>query len=290
MSLSMLASVFTGTSQTGTGRTFGVSTSARYNAISESSMISNGIFRNLSSATVFTSSTRDATVLLFQPFVSFISMGSYNGLFVQLTNPRSSGPELDVNSFPSGFNDSATSAMLVAANKSAEIRLSFRDLFLNQWRTTLDNLLAGSQARRDGDPTLTWEMFPAGISHLNSSRMYLKIHQPLDIVLDWWPDYRASITYHLFLFLNSSNRLQGQVARWAYWVEGGIKSGEIASRLEPQVISGMSTLNSQLASQLGGLTFTFTDLYYLPGRQLSPAARGVSTGNTFSDVTIVLQF
>lgn len=290
MSLSMISSVFTGTNQTGTSRVFGVGTSSRYNAVSASEMVSASISNNLSSATVFSSSVVDATVLLFRSFAPFLSMGNYNGFFAQLTNRRGAGSELDVNSFPSGFDNTTTSMLLVAANRSAEIRLSFRDLFLSQWRTTLDAQLAGSEARRDGDPTLTWEMFPEGISYLDSSRMYLKIHQPLRIELSWWPDYDASLTYHIFLFLDGADRLRGHVARWAYWVEGGIKSGGIADELEPQVISGMDTLNTQLGAQLDGLTFSFSDLYYLPGRQLSPAATGVTTGNTFSDVTIVLQF
>lgn len=290
MSLSMISSVFTGTNQTGTSRVFGVGTSSRYNAVTASEMVSGSIHSNLSSATVFNSSVVDATVLLFRPIVPWISMGNFNGLFAQLSNRKGGGSELDVNSFPGGFDNTVTSMLLVAANRSGEIRLSFRDLFLNQWRTTLDSQLAGSEARRDGDPTLTWEMFPEGISHLSSSRMYLKIHQPLRIELSWWPDYDASITYHIFLFLDGSNRLRGQVHRWAYWVEGGIKSGGIANQLEPQVISGMNTLNAQLGAQLNALSFSFSDLYYLPGRQLSPAATGVTTGNTFSDVTIVLQF
>ncbi|HSK81082.1 MAG TPA: hypothetical protein VLQ45_31805 [Thermoanaerobaculia bacterium] len=291
MSSAMLSSVFTGTNQSGTSRLFGVSSSQRYTAVPTSEMVSNSIFRNLSSATVFSSSRADATVLLFRPLVPFLSMGDYNGFFLQLTNRRDAGSELDVNNFTGqSFDNLAENILFVAANKDTEIRLSFRDLFLNQWRTLLDGQLAGSEAQRDGDPTLTWEMFPVGISHLDSSLRYLKIHQPLDIVLDWWPDYNASITYHIFLFIDGAGRLRGNVARWAYWVEGGIKSGGIADELEPKVIAGMDTLNEELANQLDALSFTFTDLYYLPGRQTSRAPTGALTGTTFDDVTIVLQF
>lgn len=292
MSLAMISSVYTGANQSGTARVFGVSSSQRYNALTSSELSSQGIYQNLSSATVYRSSRSDATLLLFRPPFSFLpAWPDFNGSFLQITNRKAnSGPELDVDSFSaSGFNDQTTSMLLVAANKDTELRLSFRDLFLSRWRTTLDNQLAGSEARRQGDPTLTWEMFPSGISYLSSSRRYLKIHQRLRVELSWWPDYDASITYHLYLYLDGAGRLRGHVARWAYWVEGGIKSGAIGDRLRPQVISGMDTLNDQLGDQLGGLTFTFADLYYLPGRQLSRPATGVLTGNTTDDVTIVLQ-
>lgn len=291
MSTAMLSTVFTGANQTGTGRLFGVSSSERYHAVPTTEMIASSIFRNLSSATVFSSTRADATLILCRPLLPTFPMGDYNGFFLQLTNRRNAGSELDVNSFSGqSFNDLTENMLLVAANKDAEVRLSFRDLFLDQWKTILDGQLAGSEAKRDGDPVLTWEMFPVGISHLDSSLTYLKIHQPLDIVLDWWPDYDASITYHLFLFIDGGGRLRGHVARWAYWVEGGIKSGGIADKLEPKVIAGMDTLNAELAKQLDALSFTFSDLYYLPGNQTSRAPTGALTGLTFGDVTIVLQF
>jgi hypothetical protein len=289
MSSAMLATVFTGANQTGTARLFGVSSSQRYHAVPAIDMVSNSIFLNLSSATVFSSTRADATLILFRPLLPTFSLGDYNGFFLQLTNRRDAASELDVNFSAHGFDNLTANMLLVAANKDSEVRLSFRDLFLDQWKTILDGQLAGSEAKRDGDPLLTWEMFPVGISHLDSSLTYLKIHQPLTIELTAWPDYDASITYHIFLSIDGGGHLRGHVARWAYWVEGGIKSGGIADKLEPKVIAGMDTLNDQLASQLGALSFTFTDLYYLPGKQTSRAPTGALTGSTFGDVTIVLQ-
>ena len=206
-----------------------------------------------------------------------------------MTNSKGSGSELDVNSFASGFDNTATSMLLIAANRDFEFRLSFRDLFLEDWRTILDAQLSGSEASRNGDPTITWEMFPENVSYLDSSRTYIKIHQRLRIELSWWPDYDASLTYHLYLYLDGANRIRGHVARWAYWVEGGIKSGGIADELEPKVISGMGTLNDELGSRLDGLTTAFADMYYLPGTQRLLAGTGVIPGSTFSDVTLVLQ-
>ena len=179
--------------------------------------------------------------------------------------------------------------MLVTANKGFEVRLSFRDLFLQKWKDEIDPLLGGD-ANRIGDPTLTWAMFPQGVSHLDPNRKYLKIHQKLNINVPWWPDYEATITYHLYLYLTGSGQLRGHVARWAYWVEGGIKSGQIADRLEPTVISGMGNLNARLGDELEAFSsFNFEDLFYLPGNQTSRRSTGAWSGWTTSDVTIVVQ-
>lgn len=133
-------------------------------------------------------------------------------------------------------------------------------------------------------------MFPEGISYLDPSRMYLKVHQKLDIELDWWPDYKASITYHLFLYRDGSGHLKGHVARWTYWIEGGAKADDIEDVLKPAVIAGMTEINNQLATQLNALSsVTIADLYYLPGRQLSAAPTGALSGWTLNDVTIVVQ-
>jgi hypothetical protein len=264
---------------------YGVSRTTRYQRASQAALSDRDLWRRISSARLFSSTDADTTLILFGFPVPFVNFPDYTGSFIQFTNARS-GSELNVN-VPGSLNDLTDSLLLVATNRGPETRLSFRDLFLSRWRTTIDSKLSGG-AKRSGDPTLTWEMFPEGISHLNPERIYLKIHQQLDIEIDWWPDYEASITYHIFLFLNSAGRLRGSVARWAYWIEGGAKADDIEDRLAPAVIAGMDDLNSQLSSTLDVLPFTFTGLYYLPGRQLTPAPTGTLTGMTTDDVTIVL--
>lgn len=289
MSVSMLASVFTNANRSGTARLFGVSTSRRYTAVPISAMHDHSIYRNLSSATVYASSSADATLILFAPLLPWFD-SNYTGRFLQITNRRGSGSQIDINRFSDfGFNDQPTSMLLVVPNRGTDVRLSFRDLFLAEWRSQIDAQLRDG-ARREGDPTLTWEMWPQGISYLSSDRIYLKIHQRLRIEIDWWPDYDASITYHIFLYLTGAGRLRGYVARWAYWVEGGAKSGTIADRLEPAVIAGMDSLDRELNDRLSALSsFTFRDLYYLPGNQTSRPPNGALSGLTTSDVTIVVQ-
>ena len=291
MSISALSAVFTNANQSGTARLFGVGSNERTRKLPKSLMQSYGIHRNLSSATVYSTSRSDGTLVLFRPLFGFFDVGDFNGDYLQIANRRSSGSVFDVDSFSAhGFNDQARSMLFIAARKDTdEIRISFRDIFLNRWKQVIDAELAGTQAKRSGDPSLTWELWPTGVSYLSSSHQYLKVHQRLRIEIDWWPDYDASITYHLRLYLDGSGKLKGYVARWAYWVEGGIKSGSIADKLEPKVIAGMGTLNNELSTQLGLLSgFSFEDLYYLPGNQTSRAPTGVTKGTTLDDVTIVL--
>ena len=291
MSIAALSAVFTNSNQSGTARLFGVGASERTRRVPRSSMQTFGIYANLSSATVYSTSRSDGTLILFKPLFGLFDLGDYAGEFMQITNRSGSGSALDVDAFSAhAFNDQPRSMLFVAARKETdEFRISFRDIFLNRWKQVIDGELSGSEARRSGDPTLTWELWPTGVSHLSSSSQYLKVHQRLRIEIDWWPDYDASITYHIRLYLSGSGRLQAYVARWAYWVEGGVKSGSIADKLEPKVKDGMSTLNAELSDQLNLLSgFSFEDLYYLPGNQTSREPTGVRTGSTFDDVTIVL--
>ncbi len=284
MSISVLASVFQHSNQGGRMALYGVSRTTRYQRASESDLDSRDLWRQISSARLLSSTEADTTLILCGFPVSFYNPPNYTGSYVQFTNARS-GADFNVN-LPGSLNDLTDSLLLVATNRGPETRLSFRDLFLQRWRTTIDSKLSGG-AKRSGDPILTWEMFPEGISYLDPQRIYLKVHQKLDIEIDWWPDYEASITYHILLFL-SSGRLRGNVARWAYWIEGGAKADDIEEELAPAVIAGMNDLNAQLATALGAIPITFTDLYYLPGRQLAPAQTGTLSGWTTDDVTIVL--
>jgi hypothetical protein len=290
MSLSVLAGVFSGANQTGVARFYGVGTSERYRRVRRADLSSVGLLSAISSVTDYSSSTASTTLLLFgvPGLPSWAAFPDFQGKYVQITNMKS-GSELDVNLSAHGFDNETTSLLLVATSRKNETRISFRDIFLSKWKTIIDAKLSGG-AKRSGDPILTWEMFPQGISYLDANRMYLKIHQKLDIEIDWWPDYEASLTYHVFLYLDGAKHLKGYVARWAYWIEGGAKADDIEDKLRPAVISGMSTLNNELTTQLNLLSaFTFSGLYYLPGRQLSAAGTGVKSGWTTDDVTVVLQ-
>jgi hypothetical protein len=286
MSLSFLAMGYEHVNRGGTARLLGISRTARYNLIRESQLQPLGLNARMSSLEVFSSNSAWSNVILFQNQVFGVPLGNFNGQFRQVINPRTGAPVF-VNLTDHGFNDATRSILLVNTSRRVEFRVSFRDTFLSEWNSTLDAEL-GNSARRNGDPLMTWEMFPQGISHLDSNLTYLKIHQRLDIVLDWWPDYDASLTYHLFLFLDGAGRLQGHCQRWSAWVEGGIKSGEIMSRLWPKVEAGVATVNAQLRTRLAAIP-ALRDFYYLPGRQIGAASGPVLSGNTASDITLVAE-
>lgn len=269
MSLAGLASLFQHINSGGTLRLYGLGATTRYNHVDSLTLLGDGLFRQFSSATVHDPSTA-VSLILFDPPFNLPGL-EYQGRFLQLTNLDGRG-DLKVNLTDHGFNDETASLLFVNRNRGTEVKLSFRDIFLDKWKTVIDGELSGG-AKRNGDPTLTWEMFPS-MSHLDPNLTYLKIHQRLRIEIDWWPDYDASITYHIHLFLGGDKKLRGFVARWAYWIEGGVKADDIEERLRPAVISGGDTLNAELTTQLAAFSsFSFSDLYYLPGRQTGNAAR-----------------
>jgi hypothetical protein len=280
MSVSTLALVFEHINKGGRSRLYGVPRSARYSKADDVDLDDISLRDLISSTEVFSSSDAVNNLVLFDG-------GRFDGDFRQMTNAHL-GSSLVTNMTAQNFNDRAGSLLMIASGRGAEFRLSFRDQFLNEWKTTIDAQL-GSDASRVGDPTMTWEVFPRNVSYLDPNLTYLKIRQNLNINIDWWPDYSAWIQYHIRLYLDGAHHVRGYCARWEYWIEGGIKTGGIEDRLRPKVQAGASTLTTKLGAKLGALSFTVSDLYLLPGRQLSPRGTGVSSGNSNDDVTIVVQ-
>lgn len=286
MSLSFTAVGYEHIDKGGLQRLFGVANSARYHRIDKALLGQLSFDAILSSIQVNSSSTATANAILFSNTIAgIIDVGNFGGEFRQVVTGKNAAPN-SVNLTTSGFNDRTRSLLLVNTGRGLEFRVSFRDQFLDTWNSTLDAQL-GSDASRKGDPLMTWAAFPQGISYLSSDQIYLQITQSLNINIDWWPDYDASVTYHLFLFLDGAKKLQGKCQRWTAWVEGGVKSGGIMDQLWPKVEAGVATINDQLEENFGSLP-AFKDFYYLPGRQLPPLA-GVASGTTWDDVTLVFE-
>ena len=287
MSLSFTSIGYQNVNKGGFQRLFGVGNSARYNHINESLLGQLSFDAVLSSIEVNHSTSATANAILFSnDFFGFYSVGDFGGEFRQVVTAKNGAPNF-VNMTNSNFNDRTRSIILVNTSRGPEFRVSFRDQFLDTWNQTLDAQL-GSDASRKGDPLMTWAAFPEGVSYLSSDQIYLQISQSLNINIDWWPDYDASITYHLYLYLDGAKKLQGHCQRWSAWVEGGIKSDGIMDRLWPKVVSGVTTLNNKLKDAFSKLP-AFKDFYYLPGRQTAPLS-GVVSGSTWDDVTLVFEF
>lgn len=281
MSLDISGILYSADNRMGSSFFIGVGHTHRYSHISADLLQSFGLYAHVESVELFTSASADANLVL-------LKNDDFSGPFAQVKDARTGG---DVWWDTWGH---IGSVILVSGNKQGthETRLSFRSIFQSQWNNFLDNKLSGSQASRVGNPTLTWEMFPENISYLNSSLAYLKIYQPLHISIDWWPDYSASMTYHVYLYADGNHHLRAYGARWAWWVEGGAKSGRIGDKLGPQVRDGLGELQAQLNNQLQGfdaLLGNVSDVYYLPDSQTSAMGTGSLNGNTSNDVTIVIE-
>ena len=290
MSLSFLAvgydnEIFKGGQQA----LFGIGNAARYNAIGEQQLADLSFDRVMRALWLNPSNTAAATAIVFTDdiFGTGPDLGDFAGRYLQIQSqpaPAGNGNRVLLEDFQ--LDRLVRSVLLVNAGRGTEFRISFRDTFLQTWNTTLDGLM-GSQASRTGDPLMTWAAFPEGIQFLDPSQIYLRITQALNINLDWWPDYDASVTYYLFLFVDGSGRLQGFVQRWETWVEGGIKSSEISDKLAAKAQAGMDTIDATLAANFAALP-SVKDLYYLPGRQLAPFNL-VEEGSTLDDVTLVFE-
>lgn len=281
MAVEFLGTLFAGDNRTGASRLVGVGHADRYNPITSGQLTSSGLYANIHSTDLVTTAEADGNVV-------FLMNDDFSGPFAQASDAASTG---DAWWHITGHIGSVIS---VAGNRKGknETRLSFHDQFLDQWKTFLDGTLSGSRASREGEPTLTWEMFPAAVSFLDPNHTYLKIYQPLHISMPWpFSDYAASMTYHIQLFVDGNHHLRAWGARWAWWVESGIKSGHIGDSLGPQVQSGLQTLVDQVNAKISVLDAlgAVSDVYYLPGRQLSRIGTGFITGNTNDDVTIVVE-
>jgi hypothetical protein len=287
MSTSFLATGYEHINRGGNARLFGVGKQSRYNPIRESLLGQLTFDSVMSSIDVTASSTNEANVILFANSLSgwFFPLGDFGGDFVSVGCAKG-GPNQFANLTDHAFNDRTRSVLVANAWSRPEFRVSFRDQFLDTWNQTLDQEMGGDASRK-GDPLMTWAAFPESVSYLDPNQIYLEISQALNInVPNWW-DYDASITYHLFLYLDAGGRLRGYVQRYAAWVEGGWKTDEIWDQFWPKVGQGAAKVDQKLAQTFGALP-AFAGFYYLPGRQLSPFS-GVRTGTTWDDVTLVFQ-
>ncbi|MFX0043742.1 MAG: hypothetical protein ACFE8L_12595 [Candidatus Hodarchaeota archaeon] len=261
----------------------------RYHIVRRTDLMNVNLYKKISSAKLWESLTGQPRLILFYTSEMFW-VSDFNGSYLQITNPFDSGYDVEVDHLSHyNFNDLTTSLFLVNTNtvNQLDYRLSLRDLFLDRWKEGIDEIL-GNKAKRVGDPILTWEMWPIGISYLDPNRCYIKVYQYLEIEVPDWFNYDASIKYHIYLYLDNSGRIRGYAARWAYWVESGIFSGKIARELEPKVISGMDKINEVLSTTLEEYSgYSLCDLYYLPGRQLDYIPSQVRQGSTHDDITIV---
>lgn len=278
MGILISTTLYSENNSTGSSYSTVVSHSERYGRIPADLLKQLGLYAHVESAAVYAYQD-DANLIL-------LKNDNYTGAFVQLSVDGAAKQQFSYDTW-----GHIGSALLVSSQKQGEFRLSLKNTLLNKWNQYLDEKLSGSAARREGDPLLTWEMFPTNVSYLDSNLTYFKIHQPLHISLDWWPDYAASMTYHVYLYVNENSKLRAWGARWGIWVEGGSKSGKIKDQLRPQVQAGLGEFQNMLNTEFQAFDAfgNISDVYYLPGDQTTPLGTENFVGHTDNDITIVIQ-
>lgn len=278
MALLISSALFYGDNATGNMYSTVVDHNERYERISADLLKQRGLYAHVESVSVY-AHQYDANLVLLQN-------DNYSGPFAQVSVDGSAKQQFIIDTF-----GHIGSALLIVSQKKGELRLSLKDTLLTKWTQYLDQKLAGSAASRQGNPILTWEMFPANVSHLDPNLTYFKVHQPLHININNWPDYSASLTYHIYLYVNGNSKLRASGVRWAQWVENGTKEGKIRDKLRPQVKAGLGEFESILNSQLQAFDGfgNITDVFYLPGNQVTPLGTENITGHTDNDITIVIQ-
>jgi hypothetical protein len=191
-----------------------------------------------------------------------------------------------VNYVGNDFNDMASSLLIVRRFPRETPPVSLGSLVPKS--AIIDIVNATPKVRPDGDPIFTWDMWPAGgtsddfhPNDINSTFIYVIV--PVMVHTPWpYSDYHAQARYWIRLYVDGNGQLQGYVAYWGYWVEGGIISGDVAAGLRdaiPGTIPQVNTLVGR-AVALANVGGPYSYVYYLPGRfQLA--------GSVFDDVTIV---
>jgi hypothetical protein len=281
-----IATVHAGFNQNGVTYVDGADGGERYSRTDALHLILAAVSQKISSVRVF-AGTGSPALLLFRgpgndPFRSF------RGEFMQFTNASDVPMEINLDQDLGPFNNAATSMLVMPTQLGPEIKVGLAEVFVPEWNTVLAQLLPGD-VEKVGNPTLRWEPFPPNTEFLNPNRVYIRVKQKLNVVLENWSDYKAWIKYWFRLRLKDGG-VDAVVPRWEFWVEGGVFADDIAEQLEPQVISG----RNELESKLDAMTFPtgVTSVYLLPGTQTHQVQQGawdVHWSNTDGDVTIVFQ-
>jgi len=276
----------------------------RYGYLRGSDLISGGLYGYDQSADVTVINQADGNLLLFLGASYIPGFEEFSGQFLQLTAAKTTSGSV-TNSWNFNFETFAVLAIAGRREGFNETRLSFTDTFQATWIQQIDTQLGktNGQVTRNGDPTLTWMMFPANpypiapsaisnSSALDPNTTYLQIWQPLNVNVPVFGVYGAILVYHIVLAPDASQHLRASAGGWGWWVQDGIKATEIAGSLGPEVENFLPTLVSKangILSGFDGLLGTVTDVYYLPGTQLSPIGTGTYTDFTTNDITIVIE-
>jgi hypothetical protein len=201
------------------------------------------------------SPTIPSSVLLFE-----------HARFAGIVNAFAYSVDRDIPALPD-FNDKTSSILLMDHVPNAPTTtLALRTLAGDQLNDAIDQQLIGnSDVSRHGDVLLKFTIDLFEVSLFGVDLLLLEI--PVKIHTPWpFSDYDAKIRYWVQLFINNAHQVGGFVAAWGYWIEGGVLTGSIESRLRPQVQNNIGTVETQLNNMLKELDFhQWSDVYLMPG-------------------------
>lgn len=148
MGLETTGAIYTGPNQTGRSMIIGIPQGDRYYHVDGPQLGQDGFFDQIQSGRLFASPRVDVSLAIFWT-------QNFDANFLQLTAVRGGD----------GFTFWATgpvrSYLLTATSPGGaeEVRMSYRDMFAQEWKTLIDEMIRGS-GRRDYEPVLNWDMFP----------------------------------------------------------------------------------------------------------------------------------
>lgn len=189
------------------------------------------------------------------------------------------------------MNDDIESALIIRRD-AREIVQPLKALIAPDFKTEFDAEAAGTEAVRNGEPSIYGVFFPS----FDPFSMLVRIEQNLTIELDCWWDYDARVQFDLQFVLNG-NQIDGYCKWFWVWVEGGVYSSRIFNELEPKMRAACGTLTEKIREKLALLNlgaaiagYRFGSIYVLPGSQPSfpPGGPFGRIGDSHEDCCLVV--
>jgi hypothetical protein len=156
-----------------------------------------------------------------------------------------------------------------------------------------------SGVSQEGNATFTWDLWPTGPTsnsdwHPNDpGKRFIYVIIPLKVHTPWpYPDVNAQARYWIYLYVDSSGKLQGYVDWYGYYTDSccfltSCITDQVASSLRQGVGGTVGQVNALVAKvlALANLQAPYRFSYFLPGK--NQFSGNMSSGNTSDDVTIV---
>jgi hypothetical protein len=265
-----------------TAQSFCVSSLNRYRPVRGAELVDQGFFKQISSVSVHSISQEASLYLVtWHPMVGWLP--NFDGEFLELTDANvGTGVSFDLETY--AFDNYASSLLLVRRDPTVvEYRVSWKALFSDSAKALLEQTF-GAIAHLDGDPIMTWAMFPLQAG-LDQTKIYLVVHQCL--THGHWYGVRDSggVTYYFLLTIDPQGHLRGQVVHHSVWATDAGLRAKLDAAAAGSYASFTSSLQQKLNSDVPG---QIKEFYYLPGNQPVPATTGAKIGKTYSDTTIVV--